>query len=698
MDFDNKEKLEGFLGNVDKISELIKNLNSENESERDKAMADADGFLQSSSVKALKKPAPDRTGVNRTVINRASPNDTVTTDQEAFMKAMEKDVEERTERKRKAKGEASVYKNKGNEAFKAEDYEKAVQLYSKGLDILKDFKELWTNRAQAYIKLARYEEARSDCDWAQRCDPNYIKAYVLEAKALLGLGDYDKAISVYEQAMEIDKNKESMLREFISEVELKRNSVEQERSAKELFDSGAQHPATLVDVLNKVNAVGELPLYYDGGVRVLADLLADDKCQTLFRTEGGLEMYQKHPFFSRVMLNSTLQSLSKEELDACSGMFFLLTSAANNNVESQRQLVSHELFPKLVMRFLDINSLRKKRDLRLSCLALLLALSEAGRKYISAQFDIKELLRCLFQLVSCGGTIAIRSLNIVSNLTLDPKFRRTLYDSLDTVLPSFEAFLDSDKHGEVVPACLTIMTNLCTDSTLRRAMAERPSMSKYPASCVEQRPAYHSAVHSVLGFLMNITLDKTEAVIAASFDLVRGVLPYLNKQTDIQERVVGLLSHILPLSTTAVDHFLSNEQWLDTLIGLLASSSYLQHTVKSLTACTRHSLQVCKRLADSPAAVQSLIQSLESDNEALLGNACLCLGHCALEKSVNEGLGEENMKRLLVIIREAKGSAVKQNAAILVGRLVKANSRHLEALRRLDGLGILHNSTKYYKL
>ena len=60
---------------------------------------------------------------------------------------------------------------------------------------------------------------------------------------------------------------------------------------------------------------------------------------------------------------------------------------------------------------------------------------------------------------------------------------------------------------------------------------------------------------------MNITLDKTEAVIAASFDLVRGVLPYLNKQTDIQERVVGLLSHILPLSTTAVDHFLSNEQW-----------------------------------------------------------------------------------------------------------------------------------------
>lgn len=64
------------------------------------------------------------------------------------------------------------------------------------------------------------------------------------------------------------------------------------------------------------------------------------------------------------------------------------------------------------------------------------------------------------------------------------------------------------------------------------------------------------------------------------------------------------------------------------------------------------------------------------DNEVLLGNTCLCLSHCVEERSVNETLDRESMKRLLVVVREAKSSAVKQNTAILIGKLVKANPRY----------------------
>lgn len=56
------------------LGELIKGLNAENEEDRDKAVAATDSFLSSDSIKALKKPAPDRTGVNRTVINRNAYN------------------------------------------------------------------------------------------------------------------------------------------------------------------------------------------------------------------------------------------------------------------------------------------------------------------------------------------------------------------------------------------------------------------------------------------------------------------------------------------------------------------------------------------------------------------------------------------------------------------------------------------------
>lgn len=185
---------------------------------------------------------------------------------EAFMKVLEKDAEERGARRKKARAEATAFKDEGNTAFKSGDYEKAVDLYSKvcgtnyftvyqhtkqpklhlpcdlhitgglkwsvtqeffvqwqlmsliihicffqGLDKLKDFKELWTNRAQAYIRLGKFTEALSDCDWAQRSDENYVKAYVLQAKAHLGLFEYDKAIEVYKQAKEIDSSKENMI-------------------------------------------------------------------------------------------------------------------------------------------------------------------------------------------------------------------------------------------------------------------------------------------------------------------------------------------------------------------------------------------------------------------------------------------------------------------------------------------------------
>jgi len=50
---------------------------------------------------------------------------------DAFMKALEKDAKERADRKNAARVEASVFKNEGNEAFKAGEFKKAVESYTK---------------------------------------------------------------------------------------------------------------------------------------------------------------------------------------------------------------------------------------------------------------------------------------------------------------------------------------------------------------------------------------------------------------------------------------------------------------------------------------------------------------------------------------------------------------------------------------
>lgn len=46
------------------------------------------------------------------------------------MKTMEKDAQERVDRKRAARVKATVFKDDGNAAFKSADYDRAVQLYT----------------------------------------------------------------------------------------------------------------------------------------------------------------------------------------------------------------------------------------------------------------------------------------------------------------------------------------------------------------------------------------------------------------------------------------------------------------------------------------------------------------------------------------------------------------------------------------
>lgn len=74
---------------------------------------------------------------------------------------------------------------------------------------------------------------------------------------------------------------------------------------------------------------------------------------------------------------------------------------------------------------------------------------------------------------------------------------------------------------------------------------------------------------------------------------------------------------------------------------------------------------------------------LTDDNEVLLGNICLCLSHCVHEPPVSESLDKDCIKKLLVLVREADSGAVKQNGAILIGKLVKANPRSVLQIRRM---------------
>lgn len=58
---------------------------------------------------------------------------------------------------------------------------------------------------------------------------------------------------------------------------------------------------------------------------------------------------------------------------------------------------------------------------------------------------------------------------------------------------------------------------------------------------------------------MNVTLEKTDAVKSLALAITKAVIPYLDKTFDIQERALGCLSHVLPVSSDATLHFITDQ-------------------------------------------------------------------------------------------------------------------------------------------
>lgn len=83
-------------------------------------------------------------------------------------------------------------KKAGDEAFKRGAYQEAVAAWTECLGVdpsLKAFNaKLYNNRATAFGKLRRHQEAVDDCGQAIALEPGYVKAFRRRAESLYAMG------------------------------------------------------------------------------------------------------------------------------------------------------------------------------------------------------------------------------------------------------------------------------------------------------------------------------------------------------------------------------------------------------------------------------------------------------------------------------------------------------------------------------
>ncbi|NXC80924.1 TTC12 protein, partial [Cercotrichas coryphoeus] len=701
-DEDTEADFQRFLRRVDDVTNLLQGLSSPDSAVREKAIAETEKKLQEQGG-SREEEEESRTTLNRTLINtsvRAFPSE-IKAGLNGFLAALEKDAQERAQRRRRNEQLANALKEQGNEAFRAGDFALAIQRYSQGLERLRDKQELYTNRAQAYLKLHEYEKAISDCEWALKCNKNCLKAYFLMGKAHLALQHFPECRQCYEKMLQIDPQKENLFKDCVNEAELEEKRVRDEERAEREAQAGSAAASSIQELLQRISSPGQDILYYTGGIRLLAEAVSSCECsgQTFFRTNNGFSILRNETVRGALCA----ESKSPAEVELCVSLLLLFQAACAGNEENQRLLLAQPEVRAQLAELLSSGTAQLQRE----TLALISLYSEheSGRRLL-LQHDLSRWLQILMAFVKSTDARADSAMNILSDLIGEERFQTQCQAMLSTgVLPLFTQLLVCARqvNQAALARAVGVLGSLCADVGLRAQLAGSrecwQACLQLLDGCPDASPGYQQCVFAVLGLMMNLLLESNGTIQDLAVPISGRCLPLLSHQDGrIVTRAIGVLSRVLPASPSAVEEVV-RAGVVKKMLKFLKAGGQLtcSYAIKTLAICTKSSRRAQEELLKWDKRLQVLLKLLQAGDELQVGNAAFCLSQCLLLPGAASALLGSSVVQLL--LRQAGGDAqrtsVQQNSAIALGRLCVAEPRHIQQLRKLNGLAILNSSMKY---
>ncbi|XP_027755474.1 tetratricopeptide repeat protein 12 [Empidonax traillii] len=698
-DEDTEADFQRFLRRVDEVSNLLQGLKSPDSAVKEKALAEAEKRLQEEGTSSGEET---KTTVNRTVINTRASGPAEAANPDAFLAALEKDAKERAQQRKRKEQLANALKEEGNEAFRRGDLARAIQRYSEGLQQLRDKQELYTNRAQAYLKIQEYEKAIGDCEWALKCNEKCIKAYFLMGKAHLALKHYPESRQCYEKMLQVDPQQERLFRACVAEVNLEEKKMKDEERAEEEVQAGTVAALTIKELLQRLGTPGQDILFYTGGIRLLAAAVKDCTGQTLFRTNNGFSILGDNGAVRGCLC---AERRSPAALELCVSVLVLWQAVCAANEENQRLLLAQPAVSAQLPELLSCGILEIQRETL--ALISLYSESESGRKLLVKHQDLTRWLQILMAFVKCSDARAGSAMNILCDLIAEERFKAQCRVLLSTgALPLFTQLLVSGRQVNLaaLSCAISIMGSLCADPGIRAQLAESRDCWQGCLKLLEESldgstPSYQECVFAVLGLMMNLLLESNGTIQDLAVAISGRCLALLSHQDGrIVTRAIGVLSRALPASPVAVEEAVRGGV-VKKMIKFLKAGGQLtaRYGIKTLCICTRSSRQAQEELVKADKRFAVLLSLLESQEELVVGNAALCLSQCLGVPGAGTALLGSRV--VLLLLGHAGGDAaraeVQENAAIALGKLCAAEPRHIPQLRKLNGLAILNSSMKH---
>ncbi|XP_038065907.1 tetratricopeptide repeat protein 12-like isoform X2 [Patiria miniata] len=678
----NDPELEEFLRRVDELESVVAG-----EAVPDKPV---EGSVSSAGDQASVQQ--QRESVDRTVINHAALRDDSgpTTIQrngspsqsrgpDDFMRALEADANERAEKRKKRKAVATVLKDQGNQAFQKGDFTRAVELYTQGLERLKDLVVLYTNRAQAYNKLEKFTEAMEDCRTALQLEANNVKALVHLGKAQQGLKDYQAAATTYQEILKIDEKHEKMVADYIAAVNLAESTAKSDMEAERLFNEGDVKATGVHEIVMKLKQPHRPTAYYVGGMRILSLTLNDDSSRAQFRTFGGFDLLTDHPIIQKSLDDAAAgEDLKSGAHDLMCTTLDLFTSAVMDNEENIVHLTHLSMVPAQVVDLLCNAS----SQLQSRCVRLVYTLSKNER----------------------GCCTVLQNLDVFRFV---PRFSATVGD-FEELNSAFEKLLlkNAKIHQAALLQSVRTIFALTKEKYVRNKMRTKNVIAA--VVCTMERliknqsgPLNEMILVDLTGLLMNIFAESCPSEgmhkeLKSLFGMMMQLLK--SENTDMRQRAIGLLSRTLPNTSESVID-VTKQNVIPQIIDVMKSDGdrCSQYALKCLAVLTQRSEKAKKELVKTDQELQTIREQLTGDSGISIANAALIIGHCTQVPGLSASLVSSDIIKTLLSNTDTTGDAVKENCAIALAKLATTDERHLERLRELGGIGILHSCMKYVK-
>jgi len=123
------------------------------------------------------------------------------------------------------------YHNEGNEYYKKNEFDKAIECYNKALEICPDLLETYFNRGLAYTRKQMYDKAIKDLNKVIELNPNLAEAYYTRGLVNEYRKDYKSAISDYDTSISLDPTYTRAKKQKVSVyIKILKNRTEKSRN------------------------------------------------------------------------------------------------------------------------------------------------------------------------------------------------------------------------------------------------------------------------------------------------------------------------------------------------------------------------------------------------------------------------------------------------------------------------------------